>query len=154
MCKKIALLNQVKQSMKPENKKDQAENPDENLDQYADKFTEKKLWHKITRFAQKIGVKTVYAALLMFYAYKRKDTPSWAKKIVIGVLGYLISPIDFLPDLSPIIGYTDDLGVLGFGLVTIAAFVNEEVRKKARTQLGKWFPSVQEEDLKEVESKL
>ena len=43
---------------------------------------------------------------------------------------------------------------LSFGLVTIAAFVNEEVRKKARTQLGKWFPSVQEEDLKEVESKL
>ena len=96
----------------------------------------------------------MYAALLMFYAYKRKDTPSWAKKIVIGILGYLISPIDFLPDLSPIIGYTDDLGVLSFGLVTIAAFVNEEVRKKARTQLGKWFPSVQEEDLKEVESKL
>ncbi|AEE50983.1 YkvA family protein [Haliscomenobacter hydrossis] len=140
--------------MEPENKKDQAENPAENLDQYENKFTERKLWHKITRFAQKIGVKAVYAALLMFYAYKRKDTPGWAKKIVIGILGYLISPIDFLPDLTPIIGYTDDLGILSFGLVTIAAFVNEEVRKKARTQLGKWFPSFKEEDLKAVEDKL
>ena len=141
-------------SMEPENKKDQAENPAENLDQYENKFTERKLWHKITRFAQRIGVKAVYAALLMFYAYKRKDTPGWAKKIVIGILGYLISPIDFLPDLTPIIGYTDDLGILSFGLVTIAAFVNEEVRKKARTQLGKWFPAVKEEDLKAVEDKL
>ena len=79
---------------------------------------------------------------------------SWAKKIVIGILGYLISPIDFLPDLTPIIGYTDDLGILSFGLVTIAAFVNEDVRKKARTQLGKWFPSFKEEDLKAVEDKL
>lgn len=140
--------------MEPENKKDQDENPAENLDQYENKFTEKKLWHKIKRFAQKIGVKTVYAALLMFYAYKRKDTPGWAKKIVIGVLGYLISPIDFLPDLSPIIGYTDDLGILSFGLVTIAAFVNEDVRKKARAHLGKWFSSYKEEDLKEVEDKL
>ena len=140
--------------MEPENKKDQAENPAENLDQYENKFTERKLWHKITRFAQRIGVKAVYAALLMFYAYKRKDTPGWAKKIVIGILGYLISPIDFLPDLTPIIGYTDDLGILSFGLVTIAAFVNEEVRKKARTQLGKWFPAVKEEDLKAVEDKL
>lgn len=140
--------------MEPENKKDQDENPAENLDQYENKFTEKKLWHKIQRFAQKIGVKTVYAALLMFFAYKRKDTPGWAKKIVLGVLGYLISPIDFLPDISPIIGYTDDLGILSFGLVTIAAFVNEDVRKKARTQLGKWFSSYKEEDLKEVEAKL
>ena len=140
--------------MEPENKKDQAENPAENLDQYENKFTERKLWHKITRFAQKIGVKAVYAALLMFYAYKRKDTPGWAKKIVIGILGYLISPIDFLPDLTPIIGYTDDLGILSFGLVTIAAFVNEEVRNKARTQLGKWFPAFKEEDLKAVEDKL
>lgn len=140
--------------MEPENKKDQDENPAENLEQYENKFTENKFWHKLKRFAQKIGVKTVYAALLMFYAYKRKDTPSWAKKIVIGVLGYLISPIDFLPDLSPIIGYTDDLGILGFGLVTIAAFVNEDVRKKAREHLGKWFSSYREEDLKEVEEKL
>jgi uncharacterized membrane protein YkvA (DUF1232 family) len=140
--------------MEPENKNDQQEQTSENLEQYEKKYTEKKLWHKITRFAQKIGVKSVYAALLMFYAYKRKDTPGWAKKIVIGVLGYLISPIDFLPDLSPIIGYTDDLGILSFGLVTIAAFVNEEVRKKARTQLGTWFPSYQEEDLQEVEKKL
>ncbi len=124
---------------------------EEDLEQYEEKFSENKLWNKISRFARKIGVKTVYAALLMFYAYKRKDTPGWAKKIVIGVLGYLISPIDFLPDLSPIIGYTDDLGILSFGLVAIAAFINDEVRDNARKQLGKWFPSYESKDLEEVE---
>ncbi|WP_353483208.1 YkvA family protein [Haliscomenobacter sp.] len=140
--------------MEPENKNDQAESPAENLSQHENNYTERKFWQKLTRFAQKIGIKTVYTALLMFYAYKRKDTPGWAKKIVIGVLGYLISPIDFLPDISPIIGYTDDLGVLGFGLVTIAAFINQEVRSQARTHLAKWFPNFQEEDLKAVEDKL
>ena len=66
---------------------------------------------------RQLGMKTCYSALLLFYAYRRSDTPSWAKNIVIGVLGYLIAPFDMLPDLTPIIGYTDDLGILGFGLV-------------------------------------
>jgi uncharacterized membrane protein YkvA (DUF1232 family) len=139
----------------PERLEPQASEPfdpaQEDLDQYEEKFSENKLWNKISRFAQKIGVKTVYAALLMFYAYKRKDTPGWAKKIVIGVLGYLISPIDFLPDLSPIIGYTDDLGILSFGLVAIASFINDEVRGNARKQLEKWFLGYESKDLEEVE---
>jgi uncharacterized membrane protein YkvA (DUF1232 family) len=126
----------------------------ENLDSYKDQYTEKKLWRKIARFAQRMGIKTVYTTLLMFFAYKRKETPRWAKSIVVGALGYLISPIDLLPDLTPIIGYTDDLGVLGFGLVTIAAFINEDVKKSARTQLAKWFPNYNEKDLVEVEDRI
>lgn len=126
----------------------------ENLDSYKDQYTEKKLWRKIARFAQRMGIKTVYTTLLMFFAYKRKETPRWAKNIVLGALGYLISPIDLLPDLTPIIGYTDDLGVLGFGLVTIAAFINEDVKKSARAQLAKWFPNYNEKDLVEVEDRI
>lgn len=123
-------------------------------DDHQQAYSERRLWKKITRFAQRIGVKAVYTALLMFYAFKRKETPTWAKNIVVGALGYLISPIDFLPDLSPIIGYTDDLGVLSFGLVTIAAYINEEVKKNARAQLAKWFPEAREEDLAEVEKRI
>lgn len=126
----------------------------ENLDSYKEQYTEKKLWSKIARFAQRMGIKTVYTTLLMFFAYKRKETPRWAKSIVVGALGYLISPIDLLPDLTPIIGYTDDLGVLGFGLVTIAAFINEDVKKSARAQLAKWFPNYNEKDLVEVEDRI
>ena len=99
-------------------------------------------------------MKTVYSALLLFYAYRRKETPTWAKSIVLGTLGYLISPFDALPDLTPIIGYTDDIGVLSFGLVTIACYINEGVRTNARKQLGKWFKDFQEEDLLEVDAKL
>jgi len=78
----------------------------------------------------------------------------WAKNIVLGVLGYLITPIDFIPDLTPIIGYTDDIGVLSFGLVTIACFVNDEVRTQSRNQLGKWFSKLDEETIAEVDQQL
>jgi len=118
---------------------------------YKGEYTKPKLWDKFKRFAKTAGTKVVYTALLLFYAYRRKETPTWAKNIVLGTLGYLISPIDAIPDLSPIIGYTDDLGVLTFGLVTISAYVNKEVKENAREKLAKWFSNVKEDDLEEVE---
>jgi uncharacterized membrane protein YkvA (DUF1232 family) len=63
-------------------------------------------------------------------------------------------PFDALPDLTPIIGYTDDLGVLSFGLVTIAAYVNDEVRIKARLKLRDWFGEINAEELSEVDEQL
>lgn len=121
---------------------------------YSKKFSENKLWKKFSRFARKIGIKSVYSALLLFFAYRRGDTPKWAKNIILGVLGYLLSPIDAIPDLSPILGYTDDLGVLGFGLVTVAAYINQEVRDKARKKLHDWFGDYDAAQLKEVDDKL
>ena len=115
---------------------------------------ERQLWNKIKRFAQAAGVKTVYSVLLLFYAFQRKETPAWAKNIILGALAYFISPLDFLPDLTPVFGFTDDLGVLGFGLVTIAGYVNADVRQQARERLSKWFVAYSEEDLEEVERHL
>ncbi len=121
---------------------------------YIKRFSENSLWKKIAHYAKKAGLKTVYSALLLFYAYKRKDTPVWAKNIVLGVLGYFLSPIDWMPDLTPIIGFTDDIGVLSFGLVAIAAYVNEEVRKQAREKLKQWFGEYDPTPLTEVDQQL
>ena len=121
---------------------------------YARQFSENRLLNKIQNFAKQGGLKLVYSVLLLFYAYRRKDTPYWAKRIIIGVLGYFIMPFDALPDLTPIIGYTDDLGVLSFGLVTIAAYVNDEVRIKSRQKLRDWFGEFAVEELSEVDRQL
>lgn len=121
---------------------------------YSKDFSENSFWKKIKEYARQAGLKTAYTGLLLFYAYKRKDTPGWAKRLVLGVLGYFIAPIDALPDLTPLVGYTDDLGVLTFGLVTIACYVNDEVKEKSRKQLTKWFGKFDEGELKEVDSQL
>ena len=124
------------------------------LSKYSKYFSESGFWTKMKKFASAAGAKTVYTALLLYFAYKRKETPGWAKRSVVGVLGYLIMPFDIIPDLSPIIGYTDDLGFLSLCLVMIAAFINDEVKSQAREKLYAWFPSVEEADLLDVEDKL
>lgn len=112
------------------------------------------VWAKILKHSVAIGQKTVYSVLLMFYAFRRKETPTFARSIIIGVLGYFLAPLDAIPDLSPILGYTDDFGVLSFGLVTIAAYINDEVRINARKALKRLFGELDFESLKVVDAKL
>ncbi len=117
-------------------------------------FSPARFFRKLGTFAKTAGTGTVYTALLLYYAYERKETPSWAKRTVVGALGYLLMPLDAVPDLTPILGYTDDIGVLGAGLVIVAAYVNQDVRAKARAKLTEWIPQPDEQDLERVEKHL
>ena len=112
------------------------------------------LFKKLKRGARKSGVRLAYTVLLMYNAFIRKETPHWAKTIITGSFAYLICPMDAIPDVTPIVGYTDDFGVLSFGLVTVAAYINNEVREKARNQLKSFCNCYREEDLKAVEDQL
>jgi len=96
--------------------------------------------------------KVLYIVLLLFYAYHQEDTPSWAKKIILGSFAYFLSPIDAIPDLTPIMGMTDDISALSFGLVTIACYINDGVRKRAQLKLVQILKSEPIEIINEVNS--
>lgn len=108
----------------------------------------------LRRRVRRISAPLLYSALLMFYAFRRAETPAWAKRIVLGALVYLLSPFDAIPDLSPILGYTDDLGVLSYGLVMIAAYINPEVRSSARQTLTSWIGAPDETIIAKVDDLL
>ncbi len=121
---------------------------------YNQAFSEINLRKKLKSYAHQAGLKTVYSVLLLYYAYQRTETPYWAKHIVLGAIGYFIAPIDSIPDLTPLLGYTDDLGVLSFGLVTIASYVNMDVKIDARKKLKEWFGAFDLQDLKDIDNRL
>ena len=127
---------------------------EKNLEDYQKNFSVKGLWKKLKASSKKLGIKVVYTILLLFFAYSRDETPRWAKSVVIGSIGYFLSPIDAVPDLTPFLGYTDDIGVLSFGLVTIAAYINEEVKNKAKRQLGSLFGHFEDSALNDIDEKL
>jgi len=121
---------------------------------YRNKFSKERLAQKVNNTFGKLGQKVVYTVLLLYYAYGNKDTPSWAKNIIIGALGYFLSPIDAIPDLSPFLGYTDDIGILSFGLVTIACYITDTVRSQAEQKLKSFFGVVDETVIAEVNKTL
>jgi len=128
--------------------------PKDMLDRFKERLDDVRVLAFLKAVIRKAGVKTAYVGLLLFHAYQRSETPAWAKRMVLGTLAYLLAPIDAIPDLSPFIGFTDDFGLLMFGLVSIAGYVNQEVRSNARVQLEKWFGTITDHDLVEIEESL
>lgn len=115
-----------------------------------DKLVEKTMQY-IQQWFYKMGIQVVYASLLLFFAFRSKATPGWAKNIIIGALAYFVSPIDGIPDLSPFLGFTDDLGVMSFALVAIACYIDKPVRQRAKIELRRLFKNYKEEELLEVD---
>ena len=74
------------------------------------KYVEENLWAKLERVGKKISfAKDIFA----LYRYIRDPIVSWHRKaIVVAGLIYFICPIDAIPDITPFIGYLDDLGVI------------------------------------------
>ncbi len=79
------------------------------------------LWDTLEKVGKKISFAKDVRAL---WRYMNDGSVSWARKsIVIGALIYFISPIDAIPDLVPVIGYLDDLGVI----VAVMKFLGKEI---------------------------
>lgn len=69
------------------------------------------------------------------------ETPAWAKGVIVGALGYLIFPIDLIPDVIPGVGFTDDWGVLLGAIATVATHIKEEHKRAAAAQASRLFVS-------------
>ena len=102
-------------------------------------YSAPRLWRTMSRATLTAGRKTLLTALTLFYCLQDRDTPTWAKGVIIGALGYLILPADMIPDLIPGIGYGDDWGALVAALGTVAAYVKDEHKSKATTQVERLF---------------
>ena len=101
--------------------------------------TKEGFWSKITNFAKKAGSEVVYRALLLYYVSSDHETPAWAKAIIYGALGYFILPIDAIPDLVPVLGFSDDLAALGSAVVAVASCTKESHSRDASEKLKEWF---------------
>ncbi|EFM01741.1 MAG: YkvA family protein [Hoylesella marshii] len=116
---------------------------------YSNKFTQNGFVEKISTIAKRAGAKLIYAALILYYTLDSKQVPLKDKAIIIGALGYLISPLDVMPDAIPIVGLGDDLAVLIYVLKKVWGEVSEEVKEKAKAKLNQWFDA---DEIKEIDS--
>ncbi len=121
---------------------------------YTKAYSETKLFEKILKFAKAAGIKVIYLALLLFYTLQDPTTPLLAKSMIIGALGYFILPIDFIPDIVPIVGYSDDLSALLSVLAAVALYVDEDIKNKAKAKLQVWFGAYDETKLQKVDNRI
>ena len=106
---------------------------------YGGKFSKRDFAEKISRIAKRAGAKLVYAALILYYTLQSDKVSKKDKALIIGALGYRISPLDAIPDAIPIAGLTDDLAVLLYVLKKVWTDIDPEIQAKAKKRLSKWF---------------
>lgn len=69
----------------------------------------------------------------IFLALKDKDTPIIAKLFAGITVSYALSPIDFIPDFIPVLGYLDDIILLPAFVALTIKFIPKEVLERNRT---------------------
>jgi uncharacterized membrane protein YkvA (DUF1232 family) len=91
-------------------------------------------WPKFWRFAAQLPFAEDLVAAY-FCAFDR-DTPRHVQVALMGALAYFVLPFDFIPDVMPLIGFTDDAAVLATAIKLVAAHIAPQHREAARRVLA------------------
>lgn len=121
---------------------------------YAEHFSEEKFWDKLLKFGKQAGVKLTYGALLLYYTFQKPTIPKKVKSIILGALGYFILPIDVIPDITPVVGFTDDLGMVVAALVVVAAYIDGDTKQLAKNKVTDWFGEGAVKDTRALDEEL
>jgi uncharacterized membrane protein YkvA (DUF1232 family) len=96
-----------------------------------DAFSLSGFWRVLGKVAKRGGRKLISLALTLYYCMRDPETPGWAKSVIIGALGYLIFPLDFIPDAILGAGFTDDWSVILGAVAAVATHIKEEHKAQA-----------------------
>ena len=116
------------------------------LEDFSKNFSVAKLWEKIQKNARKLGVKVVFEALKLFYMLQDPVGNASDKLIITAALGYMILPLDLVPDFIPG-GFIDDGVILTWALNQLKGKMTEQTLQKAKSKLREWFPNVTDAEL-------
>lgn len=118
---------------------DEKQITEKELQKYELHYNEASFKDKLTRYGKLIGIGALYKAVQLWFVLQKPDVPASTKAVIMGALGYLIAPLDFLPDLMPVFGYTDDLVAITLALIKVQGYIDEEVERKSKKLLTKIF---------------
>ena len=108
---------------------------EQNYESYQKNYSQNEFFDKILNYAKDIGASIIYKALQLYYVAQKPDVPLKVKAAIYGALGYLILPMDLVPDMIPVVGYGDDAAALVFALGVAHMYIDEDIRRKAKDKL-------------------
>ena len=130
-------MAEEKQQTEP--KFDESQITEKELQKYEQHYNDSSFLDKVTKYGKLIGINALYKAVQLWFVMQKPDVPATTKAVIMGALGYLIAPLDFLPDLMPVLGYTDDFVAITFALIKVQGYIDEEVERKSKHLLAKIF---------------
>lgn len=80
-----------------------------------------------------------YNALLLYYVLIDSNVPISIRITIAGALGYLILPLDLIPDFIIGLGFTDDLAALCYVVEQVQAYRTPEIDNKVDAIMRELF---------------
>jgi uncharacterized membrane protein YkvA (DUF1232 family) len=90
-------------------------------------------WKKAVRVGA--GLPFAEDLLAAYYCAFDRKTPLRVQATLIGALAYFVMPLDVVPDILPVLGFTDDAAVLATALKLVIDHMRPEHRDAARAML-------------------
>jgi uncharacterized membrane protein YkvA (DUF1232 family) len=100
-----------------------------------DNALRRSFWRKTRRVAAQIPF--AEELLAAYYCAFDRDTPLPVKATLIGALAYFVLPVDAIPDVLPVLGFTDDAAVLATAIKLVASHIRPLHRDAARDALAR-----------------
>ena len=101
----------------------------------------RRFWIKFKRVVAKLPF--AEDLLAAYYCAFDRETPRHVQVALLGALAYFILPFDFVPDMLPVLGFTDDAAVLATAIRMVASNITAEHREAARAALKRGLPDAE-----------
>jgi uncharacterized membrane protein YkvA (DUF1232 family) len=72
--------------------------------------------------------------LALALAVRHPSTPWYAKLVVAGCVAYALTPVDFIPDAIPVVGFIDDLIFIPLAIALAVRFIPAPVLADCRAR--------------------
>jgi len=92
-----------------------------------------RFWRKLRALALRLPF--AEDLLAAYYCAFDRQTPAHVKAALVGAIAYFVLPADLIPDVLPVIGYTDDAAMLAAAIRLVAAHITPDHREAARRKL-------------------
>jgi len=93
----------------------------------------KNFWIKIKRVAAKLPF--AEELLAAYYCAFDRQTPRHVQAALLGAIAYFILPFDFIPDMLPVLGFTDDAAILATTIRLVSSHIKPEHRDAAHAAM-------------------
>ena len=93
----------------------------------------RRFWRKLKRVAARLPF--AEELLAAYYCAFDRATPLQVKATLVGAIAYFVLPLDAIPDVLPVLGFTDDAAVLATTLRLVASSIQPAHRKAARAAI-------------------
>jgi uncharacterized membrane protein YkvA (DUF1232 family) len=95
----------------------------------------REFWAKLKRFAARLPF--AEDLLAAYYCAFDRKTPLHVQATLLGALAYFILPFDFIPDMLPVLGFTDDAAILATAIRLVASHITPDHRAAAKAALAR-----------------